>query len=73
MPALPWELQKAFVEDYKLSAYNAKLLTEEKGIALFFQTLTKHTKNYKGAANLVINKINPWLSEEKKKNAFENC
>ena len=66
MPALPWELQEEFVKKYKLSTYNAKLLTEEKGIALFFQELTKHTKNYKGAANLVINKINPWLSEEKK-------
>ncbi len=66
MPALPWELEEEFVEKYKLSTYNAKLLTEEKGIALFFQALTKHTKNYKGAANLVINKINPWLSEEKK-------
>jgi len=66
MPALPWELQQAFIEKYKLSPYNAKLLTEEKGVALFFQQLIKHTKNYKGAANLVINKINPWLSEEKK-------
>ena len=65
MPALPWELQQTFIEKYKLSPYNAKLLTEEKGIALFFQELTMHTKNYKGAANLVINKINPWLNEEK--------
>ena len=65
MPALPWALQKAFIEEYKLSAYNAKLLTEEKGIAAFYQDLTKHTKNYKSAANLMINKINPWLSEEK--------
>ena len=65
MPALPWVLQKEFIEKYKLSPYNAKLLTEEKGIALFFQELTKHTKNYKGAANLMINKISPWLSEEK--------
>lgn len=65
MPALPWELQKTFVKEYQLSPYNAKLLTEEKGIALFFKALTKHTKNYKGAANLIINKINPWLSETK--------
>ncbi len=65
MPTLPWVLQKEFIEKYKLSPYNAKLLTEEKGIALFFQELTRHTKNYKGAANLMINKISPWLSEEK--------
>ena len=37
----------------------------EKGVAEFFKELTKHTKNYKGAANLIINKINPWLNEEK--------
>ncbi len=66
MPPLPWEMQEKFVNDYELSAYDAKLLTEEKGVALFFQELTKHTKNYKGAANLIINKVSPWLSEEKK-------
>ena len=65
MPALPWELQQEFTEQYQLSAYNAKLLTEEKGVAEFFKELNKHTKNYKGAANLIINKINPWLNEEK--------
>ncbi|MEM1123566.1 MAG: Asp-tRNA(Asn)/Glu-tRNA(Gln) amidotransferase subunit GatB, partial [Bacteroidota bacterium] len=65
MPALPWELQQTFIEKYQLSAYNAKLLTEEKGIATFFQALTQHTKNYKAAANLIINKISPWLNEEK--------
>jgi len=66
MPTLPWALQEKFIKNYQLSAYNAKLLTEEKGTALFFQELTKHTKNYKAAANLMINKISPWLNEEKK-------
>jgi aspartyl-tRNA(Asn)/glutamyl-tRNA(Gln) amidotransferase subunit B len=65
MPALPWELEAAFIKTYQLSPYNANLLTEEKNIAFFFKDLAKHTKNYKGAANLIINKIKPWLSEEK--------
>ncbi|MEM6318402.1 MAG: Asp-tRNA(Asn)/Glu-tRNA(Gln) amidotransferase subunit GatB [Bacteroidota bacterium] len=65
MPALPWELQQEFTEKYQLSAYNAKLLTEERATALFFKELTTKTNNYKGAANLIINKINPWLSETK--------
>lgn len=65
MPALPWELQEKFINEFKLSAYNAKLLTEEKESALFFQHLAKYTNNYKAAANLMINKINPWLSENK--------
>lgn len=65
MPALPWELQKRFSDIYKLSAYNAQLLTEEKETASFFEKLAAHTQNYTGVANLIINKINPWISENK--------
>jgi len=65
MPPLPWELQQQFVEEFKLSVYDAQLLTEEKHTALFFLQLSKHTANYKAAANLMINKIKPWLGEQK--------
>ncbi len=65
MPPLPWALQQQFVKKYQLSLYNAQLLSEEKEIALFFIELARHTSNYKAAANLIINKINPWLTEEK--------
>ena len=64
MPPLPWELLKDFQQKYQLSRYDARLLTEEKATAIYFQQLSQHTKNYKAAANLMINKINPWLAEQ---------
>lgn len=65
MPPLPNELFDEFSNKFKLSDYNANLLTEEKDIALFYRDLTKVTKSYKAAANLIINKINPYLTESK--------
>lgn len=64
MPPLPWELYRYFTSEFGLSDYDAELLTEEKATALFFINLTKHTTNFKAAANLIINKITPWLNEQ---------
>ncbi len=65
MPPLPWALRQAFEEDYQLSAYDAELLTQEKARALYFQSLVKASSNYKAAANLLINKILPYVQEQK--------
>ena len=65
MPALPWELLKQFKSQFGLSDYNAELLTEEKSIADLFLNLTKKTKHYKAVSNLLINKIIPYLNEQK--------
>ncbi len=65
MPPLPWTLQMRFKTEYNLSDYDVYLLTEEKETALFYLNLCNFTKNYKGAANLIINKILPWCKEEK--------
>ena len=66
MPALPWEIRAKLEEDYSLSAYDARLLTEEKETALFYENLVQETPHYKAAANLVINKIRPWRNEEQR-------
>lgn len=62
---LPWSLYQRFTTEFSLPAYDANLLTEEKATALFFLELTKHTKNFKAASNLIINKILPWCNETK--------
>jgi len=64
MPALPWQLFQEFTEELGLPEYDAELLTEERPTAIFFKDLIQHTKNYKTASNLIINKINPWLKEQ---------
>ena len=48
---------------YNLSNYDAQLLTEEKALADYFLQLTKHTKNYKAAANWLNNEIKSYLNE----------
>ncbi len=63
LPPLPKELFEKFITEFELPEYDATLLTAEKETALFFLDLTKKTPNYKAASNLIINKINPWLSE----------
>ncbi|MEM8909904.1 MAG: Asp-tRNA(Asn)/Glu-tRNA(Gln) amidotransferase subunit GatB, partial [Bacteroidota bacterium] len=65
MAPLPWELTKAFCTDYQLSEYDAQQLTEEKEIALYFQRLTAVIPHHKALANLIINKIKPWLKTTK--------
>jgi aspartyl-tRNA(Asn)/glutamyl-tRNA(Gln) amidotransferase subunit B len=63
MPPLPEELFKKFLEQYALSEYDAEVLTETKEIALWFEELCRHTKNYKAAANFVMGAIKSWLNE----------
>ncbi len=63
MPQLPKELQHKFSTEYKLSAYDAQVLTDEKETALYFLDLIKYTSNYKSAANWLNNEIKSFLNE----------
>ncbi len=60
---LPWEIHKELTQNYSLSTYDADLISEEKSIALFYKTLAEDCGHFKAAANLVINKIKPFLNE----------
>lgn len=64
LPALPWQLYEQFTSSFGLSDYDATLLTQEPEVAGFFLALCHHTKNFKAAANLIVNKVNPWLNEQ---------
>lgn len=63
LPALPWELYERFQEEFALPAYDAELLTEERQTAGFFLELTRYSSNFKGIANLIINKVMPHCKE----------
>jgi aspartyl-tRNA(Asn)/glutamyl-tRNA(Gln) amidotransferase subunit B len=63
LPPLPDELFKKYSEYLKLSTYDAGVLTESKEIALYFEELIKHCKNYKAAANWVMGDIKSFLNE----------
>lgn len=63
MPPLPRALYYKYVNDYKLTDYDATNLTDNKDIALFYEEITNHTKNYKGAANWVMGDIKSFLNQ----------
>jgi aspartyl-tRNA(Asn)/glutamyl-tRNA(Gln) amidotransferase subunit B len=63
LPELPNDLYKRYVEQLKLSEYDASILTESKDIALYFNDLIRHTENYKAAANWVMGDIKSFLNQ----------
>ncbi|MCC9135415.1 Asp-tRNA(Asn)/Glu-tRNA(Gln) amidotransferase subunit GatB [Pontibacter silvestris] len=63
MPSLPQELYNRFVNEYSLPEYDAAVLTDAKEIALYFEELCKHTKNYKAASNWMMGSVKSHLNE----------
>lgn len=63
MPALPWELEQKFMEEFKLPAYDARLLTETKELAQYFLDVCDHTTNYKAVSNWIMGPVKSALNE----------
>jgi aspartyl-tRNA(Asn)/glutamyl-tRNA(Gln) amidotransferase subunit B len=63
MPALPGELMKKYTEKLGLSNYDAKVITDSKSIAFYFEELITKTTNYKMAANWVMGPVKSYLNE----------
>lgn len=63
LPALPNELYDKYITVLELSAYDAAVITAEKGSALYFEELIKHTANYKAAANWLMGAVKSYLNE----------
>ena len=64
LPPLPSELFQKFTTEFGLSDYDANILTDEKGIALYYNELCGSTKNYKSAANFVNGSVKSFLNEK---------
>ena len=64
LPALPEELYTKYTKEFGLSDYDAKNLTDSKGIALYYNEISKHTNAYKMAANIVMGPIKSYLNEK---------
>jgi aspartyl-tRNA(Asn)/glutamyl-tRNA(Gln) amidotransferase subunit B len=63
MPTLPRALFEKYTKEFGLSEYDAYNLTDNKGIALYYEELICHTKNYKAAANWIMGDIKSYLNE----------
>ena len=64
LPELPEALYEKYTTTYQLSDYDAGNLIDNKGIALFYESVTSHTKNYKAAANWVMGPVKSYLNDK---------
>ncbi|MCP3968168.1 MAG: Asp-tRNA(Asn)/Glu-tRNA(Gln) amidotransferase subunit GatB [Lentisphaerae bacterium] len=57
LPELPDAMRQRFVKDYALTEYDAKVLTQEKAIADYFETGVQLVNNPKTLANWIISEL----------------
>jgi aspartyl-tRNA(Asn)/glutamyl-tRNA(Gln) amidotransferase subunit B len=63
IPMLHEERIRKYVSDYKLSEYDAVVLTEEKSFSDYFEQIIQYTTDYKAAANWMAGPVKSWLNE----------
>ena len=63
MPPLPRALKAKYISALGLSPYDAEILTDDKGTALYYEGVIAHTTNAKAAANWVMGDVRGWLNE----------
>ena len=63
MPSLPRELRYKFINEYKLPAYDAQVLTDVKEIAGYFEAVCEHCKSFKAVSNWIMGPVKTYLNE----------
>lgn len=63
MPKLPKKLIEEYTTTFGLPAYDAKVITDEKDLAFYFNDLITQTKNYKAASNWILGPVKSYLNE----------
>jgi len=68
IPELQAERIKRYMNDYRLSAYDATVLTEERSFSDYFEQLINllDPENFKAAANWMLGPVRSWLNENSK-------
>jgi aspartyl-tRNA(Asn)/glutamyl-tRNA(Gln) amidotransferase subunit B len=63
IPALPEERVARYIQQLQLPEYDARVITDEKELAEYFEQIVEHSTNYKAAANWMLGPIKSWLNE----------
>jgi aspartyl-tRNA(Asn)/glutamyl-tRNA(Gln) amidotransferase subunit B len=63
LPPLPSALYHKYVSELGLSAYDAGVLTDDKHLALYFESLLEFVGNPKSAANWMMGEVKGFLNE----------
>lgn len=63
IPALPEERIITYTTKYALPEYDARVITEEKEYADYYEEVIKHTSNYKAASNWLLGPVKSYLND----------
>ena len=63
LPLLPTQLYKIFTKKFQLSDYDARVLIDNKDIALYFNNVCEFVVNYKLTANIINGTVKSYLNE----------
>ena len=63
LPALPHARKARFIEEYKLSEYDAMVLSADHNMAAYFEVIAKTAKDAKLAANWVMGELSKLLNQ----------
>ncbi|OQP47042.1 aspartyl/glutamyl-tRNA amidotransferase subunit B [Niastella yeongjuensis] len=63
IPALPEERVARYIQQLQLPEYDARVITDEKELAVYFEQIIDHSSNYKAAANWMLGPVKSWLNE----------
>lgn len=63
IPPLPQELYAKYTDTLGLSTYDAGVLTDDKKVAMYFESLLQHVKNPKSAANWMMGDVKGYVNE----------
>ena len=63
IPPLPSELMERYISSLGLSAYDARLICEDREGPVYFEKLILETTHYKAAANWLNGPVRTWLHE----------
>jgi aspartyl-tRNA(Asn)/glutamyl-tRNA(Gln) amidotransferase subunit B len=64
LPALPNELAKKYRSQYGLNEYDAGQLCDEKETTVFFESVIRHSSQYKAVANWLLGPVRQYLNEK---------
>jgi aspartyl-tRNA(Asn)/glutamyl-tRNA(Gln) amidotransferase subunit B len=63
IPALPEVRVARYIQQLQLPEYDARVITDEKETADYFEQVIEHTANYKAAANWMLGPVRSWLND----------
>lgn len=64
IPALPEQRVELYTTKYNLPEYDARVLSEEREFAEYFEKIITHTDHYKAASNWMLGPIKSYLNEK---------